>query len=65
MTAIMCPVPGCGTILRSIAGIHCAGEPPFVQFTGGNYVTCPGCKTRLPWPLTPELKPASPTPSSA
>ena len=61
---VICPVQGCGAVLRQIDGMHSAGDP-FVSIDRmGHYVQCPKCGSRIAWPI-PRPKPPNPNPAVA
>ena len=47
---VVCPTPGCQTVLRKLLGIQQAGEPPIWSDQEGRFVRCPACSARVPWP---------------
>jgi hypothetical protein len=50
---ITCPTPQCGAILRKVAGLHSAGDPPLQRDQQGDFVSCPKCHARIGWPPPP------------
>ncbi len=50
---IPCPTPHCGAMLRQVAGLHSAGDPPLQHDQQGDFVCCPKCHARIGWPPPP------------
>lgn len=51
---IVCPTPRCGAVLRQVAGLHSAGDPPLQSDPQGDFVRCPKCGARIAWPPPPK-----------
>jgi hypothetical protein len=51
----VCETPGCGAVIRKILGLHRFGEPMVWKDDDGEFVQCPRCQARIPWP-PPELR---------
>jgi hypothetical protein len=53
---MLCPTPGCETVIRKTLGLHGFGEPNVWKDDEGYFVQCPKCRRRIPWP-PPVLEP--------
>jgi hypothetical protein len=54
---MVCPTPGCETVIRRTLGLHTYGEPNVWTDEQGAFVQCPQCHRRIAWPpfdLAPE-----------
>ena len=58
---LICPTPGCGTVIRKHIGLHGPGEPMVWTDARGEHVRCPRCHVRIPWPPAPDPIPDLPT----
>ena len=53
---MVCPTPGCKTVIRETLGLHKFGEPNVWTDDQGPFVRCPTCRRRIAWP-PPGLEP--------
>lgn len=47
---MVCPTPGCETVIRKKLGLHNFGEPNVWTDERGYFVQCPKCRVRIAWP---------------
>ena len=47
---LLCPTPGCATVIRKKLGLHTLGEPNVWEDQAGYFVQCPKCGVRISWP---------------
>lgn len=65
LAEFVCPTLGCGTVIRKHLGLHSGGEPMVWIDAQGQFVRCPGCRVRIPWPPVPDPDPMPDLPTAA